>query len=221
MELYNSAWSNYTANYSSLISFGLIMNQVKLFEPEVFIKLRGIYKDSIPAFMLLLDNNLVQKHCYERAKLMAYVLGDNCEVITANIDGLKHNPRYIEKYINGELSENYAEHCYVRRKDEDGIVWIYDTSMGYKIQEGLYNKLQHPEITSISKNKANLEDLELRKASIEEVKDELDITLSTLKQAIKPIKEDYRDIINQEFKVLEESLNSTNIEIKEEIQNGK
>lgn len=223
MSIYNESWETYKKNYQSVIPYGKIMGLVKPYEDEIFQKLRDHYQSNlIPAFLLLLDNHLVQKHCYERAKLMAYALDGNCEVITANVDGIKYNPVYLEKYLNGELSDNYAEHCYVRHKDSDGIVWIYDTSMGYKIQEGLYEKLQKPEITSISRDKVLLEDLDLTIYNdISEIVDSLRITLDPLKQVVIPVKSEYRDLIEHEFKVLEEKMDSCVDTETKEVQNVK
>ena len=46
--------------------------------------------------------------------------------------------RHIKNiFEDGELDENYANHYYLRRLEEDGKYWIYDPSLGVKIEEGL------------------------------------------------------------------------------------
>ena len=172
MPIYTKEWSNYVANYKSLYTYGDIMGLIKPYDEELFKNIRNFYYNNIPAVMLLLDYDFAQGHCYERAKLLKYIFkDDDCTIITADIDHLRYNPIYIEKHINGELGDNYSEHCYIRRFEKDCRMWIYDTSLGYATVEVLYNSTTPNLSTFFEKgNLSNYSNSEI-KSIIKEAKD--------------------------------------------------
>ena len=157
MTIDKDQWELYNINYRSLMAQGETLEKIKLYDESIYENIKFIYYNYIPAIVLLLENNFVQGECYKRSKLLAYALNnENSEIIKAKIDGLKYNPKYAEKYEN----DDYAIHYYVRTT-EDGKTWVYDTSMGLKIDESLYNMMQHPEILSIEKGPFKIDGLGL------------------------------------------------------------
>ena len=221
MGIFEQEWNNYENRYRSLMAWGALSGLVEPFSDELIKKGRNLFYNNIPAVLLILEYNLVQTHCYARAKLLAYIMHDpEAEVITAKIDGLKYNPLCVGKYLTGKLGDNYSEHCYVRRKEEDGRVWIYDTSLGLKIEEGLYNDIQNPEITSRSKQPINLEDLDMQRYTLVDVdanEHYIRNVIGAFRDDFKPVRNEYRELIKEELEAIEKSLPDT----KEVKQNGK
>ncbi|MBQ9019111.1 MAG: hypothetical protein IJ097_02205 [Bacilli bacterium] len=215
-------WSNYVKNYKSLMNYGKIQGLVKEYDNELLENLRYIYCGGIPATILLLDYNLVQKHCYDRARLITLgFLGDKAKVIHADVDGLKYQPKYLEKYQNGELGDNYANHCFVEREEKDGRTWVYDTSLGYVIEKNLYYKMQNPKITKIEDFKDTIDYL------YNIMLDEDNINLSKYIQKIleeieknqKPVQECYKEKLKKEIERFKSSTSSK--EFKKEVQKEK
>lgn len=207
-----SQWENYKKNYELLYIYGNYMGLIKPFDKEIFQKLRNVYYNHIPAVMLLLDNDLVQGHCYDRAKLLAYAFKDEeFEVVTAKVDGLRYRPDCLDKYFHGVLGENYAEHCFVRRHEEDGRTWIYDTSLGLAIEKNLYIKMQHPEITSESSEEISLKEIGCTIYSDEESiinKEAIIKRIPPLREKLNPIREEYIDIVLEELDIIENGINN-------------
>ena len=163
MSTIQDEWELYGINLKNYIFYGKIKGLIKPFEKEIFHNIRDLFYNNIPAVVLLLDDDFVQGNCYSRAKLLAYAFKDNnYEVITANVDGLKLNPANIQRFISRQVDSDYQKHCYIRRLEDDGRYWIYDTSQGVKIEESLYRVMQNPEVLEIAKPKISLNDLNLR-----------------------------------------------------------
>lgn len=219
MPIYTKEWSNYVANYKSLYTYGDIMGLIKPYDEELFKNIRNFYYNNIPAVMLLLDYDFAQGHCYERAKLLRYIFkDDDCTIITADIDHLRYNPKYIEKHINGELGDNYSEHCYIKRFEKDCRMWIYDTSLGYATVEVLYKDMQHPIVKEEIKDPVTLEELGIKEYTDEELlleKDNILNKLPALREKIRPLREEYRKLIISELDSIEKSLRKE--EIKEKV----
>ena len=220
MGIYEQEWKDYETRYKNLMTWGTYVGLVQIFDDSLFTQARDLYYNNVPAVLLLLENNLVQKHCYDRAKLLAYILNDpEAEVVVANIEGLKYNPLCLGKYLVGKLGDNYAEHCFVRRKEKDGRVWIYDTSLGLKVEEGLYKDIQKPEILSKSKKPIKLDEIGIKKYTREDLNENKDYIRSIISAYIddlNPISKDYRDLMKKELKVIENGLPDD-----KEVQYGK
>ena len=205
-------WELYNINFRSLMAQGKILERIETFDSEIFKKIRNLYYNNIPAVVLLLENDFVQGKCFERSKLLAYALrSESCEIVTAKIDGLKYNPEYIKAYEAGQVDDNYATHCYVRRKEKDGKTWVYDTSMGLKLEESLYNMMQHPEIISIEKAPKKPQSTGLREyneAKLVEKSFYIQDTINLMKVHSIPIREEYRSILINELNQIDSKLNS-------------
>ena len=211
MTIDKDQWELYNINYRSLMAQGETLEKIKLYDESIYENIKFIYYNYIPAIVLLLENNFVQGECYKRSKLLAYALNnENSEIIKAKIDGLKYNPKYAEKYEN----DDYAIHYYVRTT-EDGKTWVYDTSMGLKIDESLYNMMQHPEILSIEKGPFKIDGLGLNiyknsklKTKAGYIEDSIDNLKFNyiFKFDYTPVKEEYRNVIIEELCKIEKML---------------
>ena len=211
MTIDKDQWELYNINYRSLMAQGETLEKIKLYDESIYENIKFIYYNYIPAIVLLLENNFVQGECYKRSKLLAYALNnENSEIIKAKIDGLKYNPKYAEKYEN----DDYAIHYYVRTT-EDGKTWVYDTSMGLKIDESLYNMMQHPEILSIEKGPFKIDGLGLNiyknsklKTKAGYIEDSIDnLKFNYIyKFNYTPVKEEYRNVIIEELCKIEKML---------------
>ena len=213
MDSYNEQWELYKINFKSYMSSGKLLEKIKPFDEEIITNLRDLYYNSMPAVVLLLGKDFAQENCHTRAKLLAYAFkDDNYEVITANVDGLKYNPEYVTGYLSGKLKSNYKEHSYVRRLEKDGKYWIYDTSLGLKIEEDLYNAMQNPEILSVSRKEIDLRLLGLKhynKNKIIERSYFIKDTIDAVKETVEPVREEYRDILNSELRRIENIIDSS------------
>lgn len=212
MTIDKDQWELYNINYRSLMAQGETLERIKLYDESIYENIKYIYYNYIPAVVLLLENSFVIGECYKRSKLLAYALNnENSEIIKAKIDGLKYNPKYAEKYEN----DDYAIHYYVRTTEEDGKTWVYDTSMGLKIDESLYNMMQHPEILSIEKGPFKTDSLGLNiyknsklKTKAYYIKDSIDKLKFDyiFKFNYTPVKEEYRNVIIEELRKIENML---------------
>lgn len=212
MTIDKDQWELYNINYRSLMAQGETLERIKLYDESIYENIKYLYYNYIPAVVLLLENSFVIGECYKRSKLLAYALNnENSEIIKAKIDGLKYNPKYAEKYEN----DDYAIHYYVRTTEEDGKTWVYDTSMGLKIDESLYNMMQHPEILSIEKGPFKTDSLGLNiyknsklKTKAYYIKDSIDKLKFDyiFKFNYTPVKEEYRNVIIEELRKIENML---------------
>lgn len=212
MTIDKDQWELYNINYRSLMAQGETLEKIKLYDESIYENIKYLYYNYIPAIVLLLENSFVIGECYKRSKLLAYALNnENSEIIKAKIDGLKYNPKYAEKYEN----DDYAIHYYVRTTEEDGKTWVYDTSMGLKIDESLYNMMQHPEILSIEKGPFKTDSLGLNiyknsklKTKAYYIKDSIDKLKFDyiFKFNYTPVKEEYRNVIIEELRKIENML---------------
>lgn len=215
MTIDKDQWELYNINYRSLMAQGETLERIKLYDESIYENIKYLYYNYIPAVVLLLENNFVKGECYKRSKLLAYALNnENSEIIKAKIDGLKYNPKYAEKYEN----DDYAIHYYVRTTEEDGKTWVYDTSMGLKIDESLYNMMQHPEILSIEKGPFKTDSLGLNiyknsklKTKAYYIKDSIDKLKFDyiFKLNYTPVKEEYRNVIIEELCKIEKMLDTS------------
>lgn len=204
-------WKSYKNRYQAWMAEGLINYEIKTYEEIIFYQARSLFYDNVPVILLLLDKNLVQEHCYERAKLMAYMLHDkHTEVVVAEIDSIKYNPIYIQKYLINQLDDNYSVHSYVRRK-EGSNVWVYDTSRGLKIKENIYDKIEDPKILSVSSKPIDLNEIGIKKYFPEDLvanAEDIKMKISILREQLEPINEDYRELILKELEIIEKRLDS-------------
>lgn len=212
MTAYSEEWELFNINFKSTMATAKLLGLVKPYNPEIFKNIRDLYYNHIPAVVLLLANDFVQENCYSRAQLLAYAFKDEkTEVIVANVDGLKLNPTYKELYLQGKLKSNYKEHSYVRRLEDDGKYWIYDTSLGIALEEHIYNSIQHPEIISISGNKIYPGRINLRSITGQQLAkkgDYIKDTIDAVRETCSTVREEYKDILLHELSEIEKLIDA-------------
>ena len=147
-------WDLHSYKYNLLLTWGLINGLITPYDDNLIEKLRKVYYGGIPASVILLSNAMTNGRCYDRALLMSEALlteDDDIQLLYADIDSLKLNPKYIRK------SPLYADHCIVERITEDGKHLIYDTSVGFVFDKKLYWLMEHPKVRKIN-NKESIID---------------------------------------------------------------
>ena len=212
MTAYSEEWELFNINFKSTMATAKLLGLVKPYNPEIFKNIRDLYYNNIPAVILLLANDFVQENCYSRAQLLAYAFKDEkTEVIVANVDGLKLNPVYKEQYLQGKLKSNYKEHSYVRRLEDDGKYWIYDTSLGLAMEEHIYNSIQHPEIISISGNKIYPARINLRTVTGQRLAEKgyyIKDTIDAVRETCSTVREEYRNVLLHELAEIEKLIDA-------------
>jgi len=196
MSIIQEEWYLHNANFKSYMSSGKAIGLIKPFDnKEIFKNIRNVFCNNIPASALILVKDFAQEYRFSSAKLLAYAFQDkNSEVVTATIDAYRLNPKCRLKYLNGELDENYANHYYVRRLEKDGKYWIYDPTLGVKIEENLYNSMQNPIVIKTSQ-KTSLDGLcfsQISGEALVEKEDDIKDAIYSIREACPPVGEEYK-----------------------------
>lgn len=140
-----------------LYFWGIRKGLIKPYDEDLLKRLREIYCGGLPISLLILHEGLSNGHCYDRGTAVALGFGDDdFRIVDADIDSIKLNPIYIDKYKGGKLSEHYGNHCFAERTMSDGSVWVYDTSVGLVFEKNLYYRMEHPIITTVNDKEATL-----------------------------------------------------------------
>lgn len=140
-------WELHNLKKQKLLIWGLKNRLITPYDEQLIKKLRNVYYGGIPASIILLSNKISNGHCYDRALLMSKAFldeEDNINLIYADIDSLKLNPKYISD------SPTYADHCFVERITKEGRSFIYDTSSGLIYDKKIYWLMEHPKVRKIN-----------------------------------------------------------------------
>jgi len=141
-------WQEYQERFEKLFIEGLKKGLVLPYDEELISKLRNIYYGGLPLSISLLSEQLCSGNCYEMALLMTLAFSDDhFRLVDADIDGITLNPEKVRNY--GSIP-HYGNHCFVERLDDDGVVWVYDTSSGFVIERELYYQMENPVVTCIN-----------------------------------------------------------------------
>ena len=209
--------------YNLLFYYGVMHGLIKKYDDELLNNLSHIYLGGLKATILLLHLNLANGHCYDRATLVT--LGfqdDDFQVVDSLVDGLRLRPDLIKKFKEGNLSENYGGHCFAERKDKDGKIWVYDTSVGLVFEKNLYYRMQHPIIKKVNNREKTLAFLEelLKDSNFEEDKYMLPLILPPLETNLVPTQPFYLEQLKKEISLLKEEIGYEDIcqEIKKDMQ---
>ena len=140
-------WNKWKEKERYLLIKGLKNGQIFPYEIDLIENLRNVYDGGIPASITLLSNYLSNGQCHERAFLLSRAFIDDeytkeISLLQADIDGIRLNPIYIEKY--DKINQKYARHTVVKRITVDGDVLIYDTSMGFVLDYDIWKEMQNP-----------------------------------------------------------------------------
>lgn len=202
-------WEEFLEKYKNLYNFGIKRCLIKKYDEELIKNLRHIYHGGIPLSILLLHNKFTNGFCYDRTPLVTLgFLEDDFRVINADVDGLRLNPKYIEEYRNGKISEHFPNHCIVERILKSGKSYIYDVAIGMIFEKNLYWKLQNPKITQVYDKEIVLENLyyDLKDSDIEEEKYALPFILPNIENGIDLAHPMYQDALKSEIKILKKEI---------------
>lgn len=217
-------WKLYKKKCDVLFYYGTKYGLIHSYDDELIENLRHIYYGGLPASILLLHEKLSNGHCCDRGPLITLGFGDDdFQVVSADIDSLKLNPKFIDEYRYNNLSERYPNHCFVERRKADGTTWVYDTSVGLVFEKDLYYKMKNPKITKVNDHATTLRFLyyDFQKDSdIEKDKYALSLILPNIEACMQPIQPFYLQQLKNEIEILKNEIGYDIIcrEIKEEMQ---
>ena len=202
-------WNLYKKKKRILIIWGLKNGFVFPYNDKLIENLRNVYYGGIPGSVLLLCDSLCQGHCYDRSVLITLGFGDDdFNIIKAGIDGIKLNPKYIDKYKKYPDSA-YDSHSIAERIFSDGSRWIYDTSMGFVLEKRLYWIIERPNVRKINDKQATLhykEYQDIKNADIERDKYVLPLVLPMIEKIIDNTTGLYDDVIKREIELLKQRI---------------
>lgn len=203
-------WKEFQEKFHSIIVDGFEKGLIQIYDDELLDRLRTVYYGSVPATILLLHEKMSNGHCYDRASLVTLGFGDDdFRVVYADVDEIKLNPRFVERYRQGLLGDNYADYCFAERICEDGSVWVYDTSLGLVFDKDLYYQLENPVIRHTNDRNSTLEFLYedfYRDADIERDKYALPLILPYLEQNMVATQPFYEEMLRWEINYLKETI---------------
>lgn len=151
--------------------------------------------------------------CYDRAPLLAYALDCDYEVVYANINNIKLNPLYVD---DCKKDPSRAEHVFVEAKDENNIVWVYDTSNGFIIKKDLYYKIEKPVVRqkNSKENTIKFMEQELTDSNIEKDKYMSSLMIPMLEHSLKPVNIMYENQLRIELELFKQKINYENLDRK-------
>ncbi len=160
----------------------------------------------------MLVPKLCDGHCYDRVLLLTHAFKeDQFQLVDVNINTIRLNPNIIDKSRNistGELGKNYANHCFVEKKEADGSIWVYDTTARLVIEKELYYQMEEPEITKINSKQATedyFEYIETEQADIERDKYASIIVIPNIEATITD-QDPYREMLKREIEIFKEKI---------------
>ena len=203
-------WKLFTLRYNILFKYGAKNGLIKQYDKDLIERLRHVYCGGIPGSILLLHGELSNGYCQDRASLITLGFGeDDFQVVYASVDNIKLNPEHVEDYRKGNLSENYAVHCFAERTCKDGIVWVYDTSIGFVFEKNLYYLMENAKVRLIKSKQNTLDFLYkdfLRDSDIERDKESLPLILPSIEGNLTPTQPFYLDHLKEEIEILKKEV---------------
>ena len=215
-------WSIWKKRTVLLTSYGIKTGRIHSYEKELIENLRHVYYGGIPASILLLCEEVCNGFCYDRGVLVTLGFSDDdFRVVDADIDGIKLNPKYIDKNRENQ-DPHYASHCFAERTKSDGTTWVYDTSMGLVIEKDLYYKMENPQITKINSKQETLnfcEYQDIKNSNINKDKYVLPLILPNIEYIASISSGIYHEELRQEIDLFKEKLDYDGIctEIQEDM----
>ena len=188
-------WNQFNDKYHELLLEGTEKGLVVPYFDSFFDKLRNYYYGDMSIPVLILDKNMVNGYCYDRAPLVTLAFQDNdYSLLYGDVNSLRLNPKYL-----GES----ADHCIARIEDGD-IEWIIDTSIGLIFERELYEKLEEPKIR-LERTKEEVDDYLKRNVTDKLiVKDGglSRLTLDIMASNPEPIQVMYEEDLKREIKLM-------------------
>ena len=203
-------WKLHKEKYDELFNYGVKHGLISTYDKKLIENLRRIYCGGIPASILLLHGKLSNGYCYDRGKLVTLGFeNDDFQVVDADIDSLRLNPKYIDEYRTGNGSEHFANHCFAERTLKDGKTLVYDTSVGLVFEKNLYYKLENSKITNVKNKETTLKFLyyDFQKDSdIERDRYALPLILPNIEKCLVPTQPFYLEQLKQEIEILKQKV---------------
>ena len=200
-------WELFKKKRDALCNFGLLFGLIKPYDDQLIEKLRDVYYGGIPASICLLSERGVCHHCYDRALLLCHAFkDDNFRMVDADIDGITLNPEYVDYYRG---VPHYGNHCFIEKKDEKGMVWVYDTTAMLIYEKSLFYAIQRPKITKVNEKEAVLnycEFIDVENANIENDKYAVPLLLPLIEKQLEGQKI-YKEEVEREIKLYKEKIN--------------
>ncbi len=214
-ELEERKWQQHKKKHKELFNYGIKNGLIGAYDKKLIENLRHIYYGGLSISILLLHRNYSNGYCYDVAPLVTLGFGDDdFQVVDADIDTLRLNPKYIEEYRAGKESKHFANHRFAERILKDGTTLIYDTSYGLVFEKNLYYKLENPMITKVEDKKTTLETLYYRleqDSDIQRDKYALPLLLPNIENDLVPIQPFYLEQLKQEIATLKQEVNYDDI----------
>jgi len=217
-------WKLHKTKTTLLLAYGLKNGLVHMYDEELLSRLREISYGGVPVSLLLLHAGLSNGYCYDRGPAVTLGFGDDdFQVVDADIDSIRFNPEYIKEYKEGKLGEDYANHCYAERTDANGVVWVYDASIGLVIEKGLYERMERPRVTKVNDKASTLAYLDydfLRDADFERDKYALPMIIPNIEAKLIPVNPCYRKRLKRELELFKERIHYDDVcrEIHEDMK---
>jgi len=154
-QLQINEWNQYATRQKELFRYGIDEGLIYPYEidDDFMERLRDIYWGGMSLSVIVLCNRITNGFCYDRSLLSAYGFGDDdFKQVYAVVDGIRLRTDYIDQYQQYSEEEkesfHYGEHCYMERTKEDGTVWVYEPSFGFVYRKDIYDKIEHPVVSS-------------------------------------------------------------------------
>ena len=108
-------------------------------------KMRGYYYCNIPSSIYLLSRRMTAGYCYECALLMAKMFLDSPKEVALKFGSTSY---YKLRPSRRELAEDplSADHCWVELANQDGQIWVIDTTFGMAMPRWFYYLLERPKV---------------------------------------------------------------------------
>lgn len=204
-------WKLFNKKRDILFEYGIKNGLIFGYDDKLLERLRDVNYGGLPASLIILNEKLCNGYCYDRGPLISLGFGDDdFQIVDADIDSLRLNPEYIDEYKNNKIDNHYAEHCFAERKLKDGIVLVYDASLGLVFEKSFYYKLEHPKIRVVNNKEKTLNFLReefLEDSSLERDKYILPLILPNLEKRLTPIQPFYEEQLKEEIRLIKEKVN--------------
>lgn len=121
-----------------MFNLGMEVGKIQYYSDELIEKLRKVYYHGIPLSVIFLNTSFCDGKCFDCAYLLSKAFNDDeCNLLFGYDKSI-----YLKNVSEGEnIDLEGSEHCVLEVKDEDGVYWIYDTSIGLMIEKNFYKRM--------------------------------------------------------------------------------
>ncbi|MEG1900091.1 MAG: hypothetical protein RR161_00900 [Bacilli bacterium] len=127
----------YFLKFNLLFNYGVKSGKILPYEDKLIERLRDVYYGGLPASILLFINQMCNGKCYDRSMLITTSM-DDFQLVNGDIKDLEL--RFGKESVDHSWAESNG--------------WVYDTSLGLKIEKKLYNAIHEPQTNKINSKEA-------------------------------------------------------------------